>query len=162
MTHCLLAFALLLGGPALAASAVPGVEPAFARDVTAVLGELKKQGFDPRVAEAYRDPKRQQFLYNLGVFLELFGAQPMTRAQGGQSCHNHQEEGAASSLAVDILPPNEEVDTAKRAAFFHALGKASRARGLGWGGAWPRKNTTWKKYGLGWDPGHVQSAQCRW
>ena len=37
-----------------------------------------------------------------------------------------------------------------------------RNRRARWGGSWAKTNPTWRKYGLGWDPAHVQSRQCTW
>ena len=153
-----------------AAEAWPGMEtndrtklePKFSARVDELLVELRARGYQPRVAATYRDAARQQFIFDVGQLLELLGARPMTRARGGQSCHNHRNsDGSAGSLAADILPA-PDLTGPEQAAFFRALGKAANAKGLGWGGNWPRLNPGWKKYGLGWDPGHVQSALCHW
>ena len=139
------------------------LDPVFATHVEAIVAGLRAEGHDPRDAATYRDPERQDFIYDVGQLLEMFGARPMTRARGGRSCHNNRAlTGDAAALAADIVPGPDLTTAAQKAAFFHALGKAAKARGLGWGGDWARKNPDWKKHGLGWDPAHVQSPRCRW
>jgi hypothetical protein len=75
------------------------------------------------------------------------------------SCHNLTDDDGAASLAVDITPARDG-RAADHARFFRALGQAAHAEGLAWGGDWRRSNRTWARYGLGWDPGHVQSTTC--
>lgn len=166
-----LCFVVLSSNALASGIGLPGVEnharstldPRFSEDVDAVMKELRRQGHRPILAASYRDSARQDFIFRLGKFLEVLGARPMTNARGGQSCHNHQDAvGAAASLAADIVPGPTVTEAVDKAAFFHALGKAAAIRGLRWGGSWPRRNPTWRKYKLGWDPGHVQSARCRW
>lgn len=149
--------------PGVEARASSALDAEFSANVEAVMDELRRGGHHPVLAAAYRDAERQEAIFVLGRILELFGARRITNARGGHSCHNHRDaDGAPASLAADIVPGPSARGPAAKADFFHALGKAAARHGLRWGGAWARSNPTWRKYQLGWDPGHVQARKCRW
>jgi hypothetical protein len=151
------------------AGLVPGVEttdldhlhPDFRGQVARVVATLGEQGHTVRVAATYRSPVRQDLIWQFSRLMEHLGASPGTRVAGGSSCHNQRLDDAPAAVAID-LRGGRELDLDGRAAFYHALGAASKSEGLRWGGAWKQRNATWARYGLGWDPGHVENqGLCR-
>lgn len=150
--------------PGAETDSMHALDPKFRPALERVLARLRKQGWHPYVRSTYRSPRRQEAMYNMSQARELFGAGPGTHAKGGESCHNHRtDDDQPGALAADIVPgEGDKQDTRSRARFYWALGKAARAEGMVWGGSWAKTNPTWRKYGLGWDPGHVQSKRCTW
>ena len=137
------------------------LDPVFRGKVQRVLDRLRRQGYQPEIMSTYRSARRQDLIFELSQVARWLGRKPWTQARGGQSCHNSVDaQGQPAALAVDILDEQRQSgdDSAK---FYHALGKAAAAQSLGWGGRWKRSNPYWKRKGLGWDPGHLQSWRCR-
>jgi hypothetical protein len=171
-----LAAGLLLGALLVAAHprarnlVLPGVErhrmadleSGFRRDVERVLAALRRRGFEPRVLVTYRDSRRQDLIHGVSRLAERLGLDPITRVRGGRSCHNRTgSDGEPAALAVDLGSSRSDLTLKQQACFYRALGAAARDRGLVWGGSWRRRNATWRRFGLGWDPGHIQSPRCR-
>jgi hypothetical protein len=150
--------------PGASTGSLDALDPDFRTKLERVLAVLRKRGYHPFVRSTYRSPRRQEAMYTYSKAKELFGASPGTQARGGESCHNHRgEDGELASLAADVVPGKEDKqDTRSRARFYWALGKAAKQEGLRWGGSWAKTNPMWRKYGLGWDPAHVQSRSCTW
>ena len=150
--------------PGAQTGSIDALQQDFRTKIEKVLKRLRQQGWHPYLRSTYRSPRRQEAMYNYSRTKEFFGANPGTHARGGESCHNHRDEdGRPWSLAADIVPGKEDrQDTKSRARFYWALGKGSKQMGLRWGGSWAKTNPTWRKYGLGWDPAHVQSRKCTW
>ena len=61
----------------------------------------------------------------------------------------------AEDARLKQFNPNPE-----RAAFYLALRDEAPAQGLETGGSWSRTDPRWAAWDLGWDPGHVQPADC--
>lgn len=63
---------------------------------------------------------------------------------------------APASVAAVDLRGARGLSLDQQADFYRALGRAAEARGLRWGGSWRRRDPTWARCDLGWDPGHVE------
>lgn len=150
--------------PGAETGSLDALDPEFRARVERVVKKLEEKGYHPEVRSTYRSARRQDAMYTFSRTKEMFGASPGTRARGGESCHNHTDErGLPASLAADVIPGEEDrKDSRSRARFYWALGKAAKQEGLVWGGSWAKTNPTWRKYGLGWDPPHVQAKSCTW
>ncbi len=132
------------------------LHPEFRPKVDAVVTELEAQGWEVRVSSAWRSSERQDALFAIGRFGERLGFSPWSRVRGGQSCHNQVlGDGTPASAAIDLAPGGVE-DLDQRAAFYQALGTAAASQGLRWGGSFSRSNPVWARYGMGWDPAHVE------
>ena len=75
------------------------------------------------------------------------------------SCHNNVRKGKPSSLAIDlhIYGASEE----QTIDFYKQLRSKATQAGLISGGNFKKSNAYWREHGLGWDPGHVQTASCK-
>lgn len=120
-----------------------------------LLTRLRARGWRPLVVFSWRSLATQRELLRLG------------RTKVDFSFHNALDEHARpAALAADIVDARfgwgDEVagseETAGAAKFFAALGVEAKALGLTWGGDWSRTAPIWARYGLGWDPAHVQAA----
>ena len=125
------------------------VEPGW--PLTELLDELRGQGWRPHLVYTWRALGTQGQLFAAGASGVPFGF------------HCAVRDGKPAALAADIIDQRhgwgaEQPDaerTRQAAAFFQALGSATRRRGWTWGGDWSRKNG-WAAYGMGWDPCHIQ------
>jgi hypothetical protein len=132
------------------------MHPDFLPAVDAVVAELEAAGWQVRVSSGWRSPERQDAIYHLGQLGVRLGASPWTSLRGGMSCHNQlQDDGSPGAAAVDLSPGGVE-QLEQRAAFYQALGQAASRRGLRWGGSFRRSNPVWARYGMGWDPAHIE------
>ena len=149
--------------PGTESTSLDHLDSAFRTKVGRVLARLRRQGFRPRVAATFRSRKRQEFVHSVGRVFQRLGYGPSTQARGGQSCHNHVDaKGRPAARAIDIWGGRPGGPAHKHARFFRALGAAAKAEGLVWGGRWRKRNKTWAKFGLGWDPAHIQYGRsCR-
>ncbi|MFT5680702.1 MAG: hypothetical protein ACI8RZ_001608 [Myxococcota bacterium] len=140
---------------------IASLHPDLRDTIQAVVDRLESEGHTVRISATWRSPSRQEAVFHLSRLTEHLGLGPGTTLRGGDSCHNQRHDGAAASAAADLrgamaLSVDEQAD------FYKALGRAAREHGLRWGGNWKRKNPTWAKYELGWDPGHVEhQALCQ-
>lgn len=136
----------------------PELRPA----VDGVIEELEDQGWEVRVSSAWRSAERQEAIFVIGQLGERLGQSPWSRVRGGRSCHNQlRGDGSPGSAAVDLAPGGvESLD--ERAAFYRALGEAAERQGLRWGGAFQRSNPVWARYGMGWDPAHIEDRGLCW
>ena len=134
------------------------LDPAFRRNVESILSELEDRGFHPRIAASYRSPERQRTYYLLGRIERSLGLSAVTQVT--RSCHNHRAQGNPAALAIDIWGGRPGAASEEHAVFFRALRDAAQARGLVSGAAWSQSNAAWKRYGIGWDPAHVEAPGC--
>jgi hypothetical protein len=120
-----------------------------------LLPRLRHRGFQPRLVYTWRSIATQDRLLQL------------KRSTVSFSFHNAvDEEGMPRALAADIIDARwgwgDSVHGSTKAngalAFFQALGEEARALGLTWGGDWTRRASFWSRYGMGWDPAHVQGV----
>lgn len=149
--------------PGSTTTSMGALNPRFSPQVKKVLQRLEDDGFQPRVAATWRSPDRQELIFQRGKLRQkVLGGGPATQARGGLSCHNMLDDGVRASLAADIIPGKNRKTARQKAAFFAALGQAAKAEKLGWGGRWKKRNRVWARFGLGWDPGHIQSSECTW
>ena len=146
--------------PGVATTQLSHLDPNFRAKVDRVLTTLRDQGYEPRIASTYRSARRQDALFTLGRVSQRLGGPPWTNARGGMSCHNKARGTTPASQAIDIVPPRRLRTASAKSKFYGALGVAAESEGLRWGGRWSQRNPTWARYGLGWDPGHVQSKRC--
>ncbi len=138
------------------------LHPELRPRVDAVVAELETQGWEVRISSGWRSSERQEAIYAVGQVGERLGRSPWSRVRGGRSCHNQVlADGSPGSAAVDLAPAGVE-DLAQRAAFYQALGDAAHRQGLRWGGDFAQSNAVWARYGMGWDPAHIEDrALCR-
>jgi hypothetical protein len=126
------------------------LDPRLREHWWALKADLERQGWQPVIASAWRDPRTQKNLYETGASTVAFSFHQALDA-----------EGRPAALAVDIIDrrygwePKDAAKQERAAAFFRALGLGAKARGLSWGGDWKQTNV-WAKWGMGWDPGHIQ------
>ncbi len=146
--------------PGHSSVSLDSLDPDFRARVQKVVLGLHKRGYSPRVVSSYRSPMRQDVIFTASTVSRFVGRGTYTQVSGGQSCHNHEVDGDAAALAIDITDPHADTMRAK-ATFYKALGAEAKKAGLAWGGNWKRSNRAWRRYGLGWDPGHIESRRCR-
>jgi hypothetical protein len=141
------------------AEKIASLDPAFRAKVERILARLRAQGWRPFVVFGWRSLATQRTIQGDG------------RSELSFSFHNAVKADAAgnvnpSALAADIADerylwgtrPDGTQDPAKEAkaaAFFHAMLIEAKREGITTGGTWSQRDP-WKKYGLGWDPGHLQ------
>jgi len=137
------------------------LHPDLRPGVDAVIADLEGAGWDVRVSSAWRSPVRQDAIYAIGRLGERLGQSPWSRVRGGRSCHNQLDDaGDPGSAAVDLAPGGVD-GLEQRAAFYRALGVAADRQGLRWGGDFGHSNPVWARYGMGWDPAHIEDrALC--
>ena len=162
----------------ISSSVLPGYEsnrldelhPRLESKMKSIIAQLTKRGFTPKVYSTYRSPEMQDFYYSVSKGGRVFGASPMTRSKGGESCHNKQDKsGKPAATAVDIwgkpygafLSLRLDIHFNEHLRFFNALGKIVADEGLEWGGRWTSQHSIWADHGLGWDPAHIQMGRCR-
>jgi peptidoglycan hydrolase-like protein with peptidoglycan-binding domain len=104
------------------------LEPAFAKQVAAILDELSGRGFQPKLFFAWRSVEKQLELVKAGHSKVKF------------SFHNARApDGTPRALAADIVDQRWYWDkVAETKGFWAALGQAATARGLVWGGSWTK------------------------
>jgi len=104
------------------------LEPAFAQHVAAILDELSRRGFQPKLFFAWRSVAKQLELVKAGHSKVKF------------SFHNAlAPDGTPRALAADIVDQRWHWDpTAATKGFWKALGQAAIARSLVWGGSWTK------------------------
>jgi len=119
------------------------LQPRFRSVLEAVLGDLRAQGFQPKVFETVRSAERQRWLYENtkstltpelgkhgeGLAADVIDGRPHPTRPG-------QIIGWGTWNTRSDATPGDDV--AKRMAddFFQAFGRAAVARGLTWGGNW--------------------------
>ena len=138
------------------------LHPELRPRVDRIVEELTAQGWEVRVASAWRSPQRQDAIFAIGQLGERLGQSPWSRVRGGHSCHNQlQADGSPGSAAVDLAPRGLDV-LEDRAAFYQALGRAASDEGLRWGGGFRHSNPVWARFDMGWDPAHIEDqGLCR-
>lgn len=94
--------------------------PRFRDAVQRMFVELRKAGFDPTIAESFRSPARQAYLYGFGRDYDD-GRGIVTQARAGSSWHEF-------GLAVDVISAKLGWDAP--AEFWRALAVAARDEGL--------------------------------
>jgi len=120
------------------------LRPKFRLQIGYVLAELEGQGFQPRIANAYRSAAEQLEKYKKGY--------SKSKKPG------HHTFG----LAADIIdrrvgwPDWDDKDGVElAAAFAHALRDACDKHDVACGGWWKQTNPGWARHDLGWDPFHT-------
>ena len=119
-----------------------------------LLDRLRTRGLQPRVAFTWRALATQDDLL------------AKKRSSVSFSFHNAVADGAPAALAADLFDArygwgDDTHGSAKSngaLTFFRALGEEAAALGLVWGGAWKGRPSFWSRYGIGWDPAHVQAV----
>jgi hypothetical protein len=91
--------------------------PAFARRVEAVIKDLEKEGFRPRIQEAHRSIADQLKAFNGGFSKVRFGFHNVTGANG-----------KPESLAVDLLDDNKPLNPSRK--YIILLAAAAEKHGL--------------------------------
>lgn len=117
------------------------LDPSFRPRATAVIEELSAQGWPVWIAGTRRDERRQAVYKQLG-----FSKTRVSKHLRGQAMDVHL------ALPWVLLPLH--------AQFYTALRDAAERHGLCSGARWldTNKGPIWALWGLGWDPGHVESC----
>ena len=132
------------------------LHPRLQKKIIPILQQLTEEGFEFSFS-TYRSPERQQCLYNIGQTIQAYtGQKGFTTIT--KSCHNYTKNGLPAALAIDIH--SRSLSRKKQADFYLRLRSLSVSAGLVSGGNFSQSNPIWATYGLGWDPGHVQVANC--
>ena len=135
--------------------------PELRSELEWVMGALEREGFRVEVVTTWRSPLRQKLLYCYGLLRHWAGLGKASVAGPSSSCHSRNDaQGRPHSLAVDLRLA-DTTPLKYHAHFFHRLGHFATQRGLIWGGHWRQTNSTWRSFGLGWDPGHIEHSGCR-
>ena len=147
MMLCVLSFPPLLD--TVQSALIPGSEsrdldaldPGFHRNVEDTLAAVRSQGWPVWVRATRRDAERQAYYKSLGFSTSL---------------HSKHMRG----VAVDVNLPVPWVFFPLHVAFYKDLRDAAHANGLCSGADWhhPEKGRVLARFGLGWDPAHLQ--QC--
>ena len=128
------------------------LRPIFRGQIEEILDALTRSGFQPKISNAFRTAAQQAEKVKLGY------ANPKALNPGA---HNW-------GLACDIIDRRwgwslKYIESAS--LFFASLGDLAMAKNLVWGGSWfgaggtrakPTHRSPWNKYGIGWDPAHVE------
>lgn len=124
------------------------LERTFAAQVRQLIADMEFAGFPVFIAETYRSPERQAWLYEQGFSqIREGGAHPAGMAVDLTDGRTDSEGRTVHYGASLESWPNAAERSAMADEFFAALGQRAQALGLTWGG-------TWSFY----DPAHVQSA----
>ncbi len=134
------------------------LHPAIRPRMEAVLNELEKYGYRPRIQEAWRSPKDQLAAYNAGTSKIKYGFHNVTAA-----------DGTKEALAADVWDDDRPF-TAKTHFMLHLLAAAEK-NGLTTGIRWSLSENRikliedaiaqedWNRpVWVGWDPLHVEVA----
>ena len=140
---------------------VTHLAPELRADLKWIISALEREGFRVEVVTTWRSPLRQRLIYAYGRLRHWAGLGQASLAGPDSSCHARTNaNGRPESMAVDLrLKDNGSLS--RHADFFHRLGHFAIQRKLIWGGNWRQSNTTWRSFGLGWDPGHIEHSGCR-
>ena len=119
-----------------------------------LLDRLRARGLQPRIAFTWRALATQDDLL------------AKRRSSVSFSFHNAVANGAPASLAADLFDARygwgDDTHGSPKSngalAFFRALGEEAAALSLVWGGSWKSRPSFWSRYGIGWDPAHVQAV----
>jgi hypothetical protein len=139
------------------------LDPTFRKKAQKVMQRLAKKGFETSVVRStYRSTDFQDFIHNISKIAQKFGKSGFTSTRN--SCHNSTRKGKPAATGIDLSAHNLTILTQfnvdpnmnSHVAYFKMLGKEAKGVGLVWGGDWFSKNSVWKQYKLGWDPGHIQ------
>ncbi len=118
----------------------------FRQIVETLVQKLKNRGFTPYVAETFRTPDRQRFLYNIGqskiesggmhekgLAVDIIDGRPHEDGKGIVGWGSYEEEAKKNGIE-----PTEADKKATKDAneFFDALGQEARELNLVWGGDW--------------------------
>ena len=119
------------------------LDPSFRPRATAVIEALSAQGWPVWIAGTRRDERRQAVYKQLG-----FSKTRVSKHLRGQAMDVHL------ALPWVLLPLH--------AQFYTALRDAAERQGLCSGARWldTNKAPIWALWGLGWDPGHVESCSA--
>ena len=130
----------------------------FRKKIDRILQTLSEEGYAYTVSSTYRSPQRQQCLYDISQHIKKYtGQQGFTSTT--KSCHNNLRKGQPASLAIDVHIHNTSME--RKVQFYKRLRDLSVESGLVSGGNFRKSNPVWAHYGLGWDPGHIQQANCK-
>jgi len=138
-------------GPGLSTVDRNSLYPPFRARFELVEAEMEALGYPLEIRGAYRDSVRQQYYFNkrysqIDPSAGMVGMHTATSALG-----------TPEALAVDVNWKGHNVNKEEGAyaQFFITLLAVSRKHGLTTGAAWSQRGR-WAKYGIGWDPGHIE------
>ena len=130
--------------------------PTFRARIAAVITEMEKAGWRPRIQDAWRSPADQKIAFETGHSKPLYGFHNVT-----------SKTGQAQALAVDML--DDDSPLASRKTYLLQLAAAAQNAGLVSGIRWglPAKLQAaidaaisaqdWKAaVKIGWDPTHLE------
>ena len=131
------------------------LEENFRTKVELLVEKTVSMGFQTRVVETYRSPKKQKAIYALSKILPGVAVTSVKVSQ-----HSHTRDGKPSACAVDIRT-DIFLSTADQAKFYKVLRNNAKELGLKSGADYkPRITSPFYEYDLGWDPGHIYKF-CR-
>ena len=144
--------------PGTQSSQMSTVDPTLAKKIERILNTLENEGFHATLSSTHRSPEKQQCYYDISKVIKKHTGQTGLTSTT-KSCHNNMHNGQPASLAVDIHYFTGSLDD--KAKFYIRLRELARSEGLISGGDFSKSNPVWAKYGLGWDPGHIQTRDCK-
>ena len=129
-------------------------DPDFAKKVQKIREELRSLGYKTRIVTAYRTPASQLEKFKQGKSKVKFGKHNMVRQQ--------KKEIVPAALAADIIWNNGKHGgyklTPRNIKYYKLLGKLAKKEGLKWGGNFSQSSPALAKYGIGWDPTHIETS----
>ena len=140
------------------------LEDGFEKKVRILLAKMEKK-HTISVRSVYRSNTCQDRIYAISQRVEKVTGMTVTTQKGGESCHNHATKGVPASLAVDVRPSLFSIFSIQGYVdFYKELEKEANKMGLRTGASFAdrKRKNPWRKYGLGWDPGHIdiRKAAC--
>lgn len=149
-----------MGYPGEATNDINALYPSFRAKVMVLIGQLRSgqgpsgENWDVEILETWRSPERQAFYKSKGWSTVDYGFHTVTGPNG-------EPESLAIDMKADPYDwnaPADHSDTKKLAQFYSDIAALAPKLGLSSGASWSRKDPKWAKYGIGWDPGHVEPA----
>ena len=147
--------------PGTASSSLEDLDPQLHAKVNTLIQQLSTEGYTVEVVTTWRSPMRQLLMYSYSTLRHWAGLGLASASGPRDSCHTRSTpDGTPNSLAID-LKLAEVAPLKRHAHFFHRLGALALEQELVWGGHWKRTNAQWRRFNLGWDPGHLELSICR-
>jgi hypothetical protein len=127
-------------------------DPRLRSRVEPIMKTLRSEGYKFQISSVYRSRERQECLYDISRVIERHtGQSGFTKTKN--SLHSRVRKDEPASLAIDLHIYGESEE--KTVQFYKRLRELAVEAGLRSGGNYKKRNPYWKKFGLGWDPGHV-------
>ena len=134
-------------------TSMDSLNPEFAKKVLKVQAALRSLGYRTKLVTAYRTPASQLKKYKQGKSKVKFGKHNAVRKDGNKI--------VPASLAADLIWNNAKKgaykNTPENIKYYKVLGEVAKKEGLRWGGDFAKSTPALAKFGIGWDPTHIEA-----